>query len=75
MFDVGFKVGDRVILVEKGSDYGKMCTVIESSETNAYLPVRVQLINYRDYFDSRKYGPGVTERWIPIDDLRLAKER
>lgn len=64
------KIGDTVIVTTHGSDYGKMCTIIEMSETNRSLPVRIRLINQHDCFDFGAFGHGVTERWIPITDIR-----
>lgn len=67
------ELGDRVIVLEHGRDFGKMCTVIEASDTNDQLPVRVRVCNSHDPFDFGKYGPDVTERWIPRGDLKKAK--
>lgn len=65
------KLGDTVIVIEKGNDYGKMCTIIEDSDKD-FLPVRVRLINPHDSFD---FGPfamdKVLEKWMPKKDLKV----
>jgi len=68
-----FKVGDKVIVLTHGRDYGKMCTVISISD-NLELPVRIKVINEHDPFDAGLFSEGVTEKWIRRDELRLSKE-
>ena len=69
------KIGDTVIVKAFGNDYGKMCTIIEASETNRKLPVRIRLINPHDQFDFGEFGYGVVEKWIPRDDLQIVDRR
>jgi len=63
-------IWDRVIIMEQGDDYGKMCTIIEGSKENDELLVRIRLVNSHDTFrvdgiliDSR------TEKWISREKL------
>jgi len=70
-----FNPGDRVIIYERGPDYGKMCTVVEASDTNYKLPIRIRLVNPYDYF---KVGTGAfdkpVEKWISRERVGLYKE-
>jgi len=63
-------LGDTVIVMTKDRHYGKMCTIIETSETNGLLPVKVKVVNPHDDF-----GYGVVEKWIPRIDLQLIEHR
>lgn len=68
-------LGDLVTIATRNSDYGKMCEVIEASETNALLPVKVRLINPHDYFKNDVLNAGVIEKWIPRVELLPAERR
>lgn len=70
------KIGDTVIVKERGPDYGKMCKIIEASDTNEELPVRIQLINQHDSFRIKDthFCCG-TEKWIERENLKLYVER
>jgi len=71
-----FKVGDRVIVKEHGSDYGKMCTIIEASETNDELLVRIRLVNTHDYFKVDDIlCSDRTEKWISRANIQLYIEK
>jgi len=68
-FDMrNLKVGDTVLLAEPGLHHKKRCIIIEASETNGLLPVKVRLAN-----PHADFGYGVTEKWVPRIDLYLVE--
>lgn len=70
------QIGDRVIIKEYGADYGKMCTIIEASDTNEELPVRVQLVNPHDHFKlGDTINAGLTEKWTARTNVRLCTDK
>lgn len=65
------KVGDRVIIIERGPDFGKMCNVIEAPQTNELLAVRIELVNPHDHFRSGDIFSISTEKWINPRKVKL----
>ena len=61
------KVGDRVIIIERGPDFGKMCDVIEAPQTNELLAVRIELVNPHDHFRSGDIFSVTAEAVTPIN--------
>lgn len=72
------KLGDKVVLIEPGPDFGKMCTIIEMELTTlprGLIPkVKIKTINPYDPFIHIYDPTNRVEKWVDFRDLKLVEE-